>query len=102
MNKPPKNFRAKVVRHNWRGGCNLCIGAVGYAEDSFVVITCSEQERRSFPIGTEFELTVVEETRGVTCAACGGSGEGPWDRRLLTHGRCPECNGRGRAKGGPP
>jgi hypothetical protein len=54
-------FRAKIVAHNWRGGCNLCIGAEGYADESFVVLICTEEERARFPVGTLFDLVRVKQ-----------------------------------------
>jgi hypothetical protein len=58
--------RAVIMRHNDRGGCNLCIGLKGYGtKDSYVVITCTEEERKQFPVGTEFDLICVESTRKV-------------------------------------
>lgn len=93
-------FRAIVIAHNDRGGCNLCIGAEGYSRESYVVLSCTEEERRQFPIGTQFDLVCVEDTRGTACEQCGGSG-----RRKLTFannfepGSCPACSGSGREKG---
>jgi hypothetical protein len=90
-------FRAVVVAHNDRGGSSLCIGAEGYHPESYVVLTCTEEERRRFPIGTQFDLVCVEETRGIACELCGGSG-----RRELTRandyipGACVKCRGSGR------
>ena len=63
-------FRAIVVAHNDRGGCNLCIGAEGYNEDSYVVLSCTEAERELFPVGTKFDLVCVEEAREPARPAC--------------------------------
>lgn len=90
-------FRAVIKAHNWRGGCNLAIGAEGYNDESVVVLTCTEEERRQFPIGTKFDLVCVEETRGVACPSCGGSGE---ERNPPHYNRqyCRGCKGTGRNK----
>jgi hypothetical protein len=105
---PPKRcggepFRAVVLRHNERGGCNLCIGAKGYHPNSYVVLECTETERRQFPIGTEFDLVCVEETRGLACDTCGGAGIIPGrfetDGHYRTETSCPDCGGSAHCKG---
>lgn len=80
------------------GGCSLCIGAEGYNKESYVVICCTEEERRQFPIGTQFDLVCVEETRGVACPACGGSGcASELAPPFYVERACQTCKGTGRA-----
>lgn len=60
-----KPFRAIVVAHDWRGAPSLCIGAEGYSPDSFVMMMCSEEDKKRYPVGTKFDLVRVEEERKI-------------------------------------
>jgi hypothetical protein len=70
ISKDGAPFRAKIVGHDWRGACNLCVGAEGYNLDSFVVVTCSEEEKHKFPVGTTFDLVKSGALFEIEEAAC--------------------------------